>query len=464
MESFTLESPSHSENGWPFDPHIPFYAHINKLYCWRPSTSPVPVSLQREFHQFSRLPTELQLRVLQLCDHQTLFWLMQTCSSIRSLAKSLFWSCKSVWYYVNSVAILLELIARSRGHSPESFAQCPIFRNQVQQIELVLGRNYDPFWSQLPGHESKQAFDQPCFTQATAKLFIHEVLRLYPSIKRVVIIDKNILPGFPSPRFDARRVEEASILARTFPPYINVCRSTVMKKHGHLFPYERALYQWSPTSQWLQVESNWTRQRVIPPKVPIKGVVGEFLQLVSREEAENINNRGHALEFIRIEIFEKYHFGGEHSIPFKCLKHKCHREFRRLGEYSNHLLESGSWEDHGGWSVTTNRGEKSPEYPPLLPRKFKDSLTTMAMEILEDGRRYKAAWAQLREAWGNTEPEIRLRYADAFLDQLKHDPVLYSAGAVNTPRERSLWHHLQETWDRFDAENEMISTSEGLGS
>jgi hypothetical protein len=267
MENFTLESPSHSELGRPFDQHIPFHAHINQPQYSR------KLSLPEKFHPYSRLPPELQLHILQLCDHQTLFRLMQTCSSIRSLAKSLSWSHKAVWYYVSNVDILSSLATHSK--SSTSLAQCPIFRKQIQHIELVLGQNSEFFWSQLPGHKKKLfKIHQPCFTQSAAKLFVCESLRLYPSLKRVVIIDQNIEPSLPPPWIDARSVEEASILARAFPPHITVFRSTVLVKLGQPFPYERALYRWNPTLQWLLVESHWTRQRVIPPQVPVTGIVG----------------------------------------------------------------------------------------------------------------------------------------------------------------------------------------------
>jgi hypothetical protein len=178
--------------------------------------------------------------------------------------------------------------------------------------------------------------------------------------------------------------------------------------------------------------------------------------------SENISNRSRAFDSIRIEVFEKYHFGGEQCIPFQCLQHNCHKEFSRLGEYATHLHDPSRWLDHSDW--LTNRVQKNAEYPPMLPTEIKDSLTAMAMEVLEYRQKYSKAWAHLREAWGNPGSETRLHYAEAFLDQLKNDPVLYSTACVNNPREHSLWHHLQETWDRLDAENEIMSALKSSSS
>jgi hypothetical protein len=81
------------EATWRGELRIPFACHV------RP-TSPTLLP-NVSFHQFARLPAELQIHVLQSCDKPTLFRLMQTSQSIRTEATKLFFADSETWYCVD---------------------------------------------------------------------------------------------------------------------------------------------------------------------------------------------------------------------------------------------------------------------------------------------------------------------------------------------------------------------------
>ena len=60
----------------------------------------------RGFASFSRLPSELQLRIIQCCNPATLFELMHVLSTIRDEAQKLFWADQGAWYRVNGEWLL----------------------------------------------------------------------------------------------------------------------------------------------------------------------------------------------------------------------------------------------------------------------------------------------------------------------------------------------------------------------
>ncbi|PVH95208.1 hypothetical protein DM02DRAFT_601229, partial [Periconia macrospinosa] len=73
--------------------HPSFARHIH---------GPVKPSPLIYFPKYTHLPVELQLRVVELCDKQTLFQLMHTSQHLRTLAKKLFFSDREAWYGINS--------------------------------------------------------------------------------------------------------------------------------------------------------------------------------------------------------------------------------------------------------------------------------------------------------------------------------------------------------------------------
>lgn len=80
---------------WLGELRIPFAFHVHQ-----PSSATLP---DASFHQFTRLPTELQLQVFRSCDKPTLFQLMHTSRPIRTEATKLFFSDPEAWYIVDGL-------------------------------------------------------------------------------------------------------------------------------------------------------------------------------------------------------------------------------------------------------------------------------------------------------------------------------------------------------------------------
>ena len=78
---------------WNGEPHVPFALSVQP----EPTSA---ASASSAFPQFSLLPAELQLEILNFCDRPTLFQLMQI-SHTRPEAKKLFWSYPDAWYLVD---------------------------------------------------------------------------------------------------------------------------------------------------------------------------------------------------------------------------------------------------------------------------------------------------------------------------------------------------------------------------
>jgi F-box associated protein len=439
MEEFSFESPLYSEYGAPFDPHVPFHVHINNSANWKPHASGTLTSAAQTFHPYLYLPLELILNILDFCDHQTLFRLTQTCSSIRRHTKALFWSHKAVWYHVSGLSILLSLPGSVK--SSHLFDICPIFRSQIEQVELVLRRNHGFSWDQLSINDSTTLnFHGQSSIKHATELFACTFLRLYPSVKRIVIIDQELGPNSIFRIGYIRRVEENCILARAFPPHITVLLSSVDEQPNEPFPYKRSLYRVDEASQLVVVKNNWTRERVIPPAVPITGIVGEFLRLSSNSQhSHNIYNRQNALEALSIEAFEKFHFGGKEHIPFKC-PHGCPEVFDLPGQYATHRKKIYFIRDHG-WNSTPDT--ITLQFLNSLPIEFRTFFTSITVELSKDKERYKRRDAQLRDSWGEHDSAARLNYEKAFLSQLKNDPMLYDAECESNPREHYIFSYLQ---------------------
>jgi hypothetical protein len=120
MEHLALKKPSHI-NVYN-DPMIPFYAYLEQA-----DTSK---RLALKFHYYSQLPQELRLLIPKFSDPQTLFWFMQTCSSARAEAKTVFWSLETTWYYVAAKWI------SDRNGITSSDAQCQNFASLIKQVEI----------------------------------------------------------------------------------------------------------------------------------------------------------------------------------------------------------------------------------------------------------------------------------------------------------------------------------------
>jgi hypothetical protein len=386
---------------------------------------------------------------------------MQTCSTLRPQAQSLFWSNRDVWYYVRDLDTLPSLSSPSSPSSPRSVIkpalplyQCPVFSSQIKHVELVLGAMTEIFWHFLPvyGDNLQQPDrDDPFITEPAARFFVDRFLSLYPSVRRLVIIDKEMRPHSPGQILiphEKLRIRAVSILARAFPSHIAVFTSKVISKPEKSFPFERKLYRVDESSHWQLIDSHWIRQRVIPPKIPVKGIVGEYLHDQRFYYEEYIGNKRYALSYLRNEIFEKYHFGSGQLIPFQCPSHNCQEEFEQLGEYTRHI------NDH---SVVNNRNHPNVissiedlEFPPTISLEFKMILIAKMVELSEDRQKHDKKLDQLIEAWGKPGTEKRRRYADCFLHQLESDPVLHYLKRGNDIKEHFLWRNLQKRWALLD--------------
>ncbi|KAF2274546.1 uncharacterized protein EI97DRAFT_468725 [Westerdykella ornata] len=86
---------------------------------------------QAEFPQFSKLPIEIQYRMISFCDTPSLFQLMHVSSAIRKEAKRYFWSNPVAWFRVWGIFLdAAELLGRTMDDVG--------FLAHIQQIEITV--------------------------------------------------------------------------------------------------------------------------------------------------------------------------------------------------------------------------------------------------------------------------------------------------------------------------------------
>jgi hypothetical protein len=169
------------------------------------------------------------------------------------------------------------------------------------------------------------------FNSVRAERFREVFMHAFPSVKRIIISDSPMLgqphtSGIP---------EELSILAHAFSPHVTIFISLREGEARLEFPHRRKLYWMDGASQWIASPRAWTRHRVLAPTENIKGIVGAYLRYGWNER--NIMNEISALPQLRLEVYEKYHFGGEKQIPFVCPHPGCEEEIRMAGEWTRHV-------------------------------------------------------------------------------------------------------------------------------
>lgn len=429
-KQLTFESPSHSETRQPWDPHIPFSAHINELPRF-------PLVENASFHPYLRLPLELQLYILELSGHQMLFKVMQACPTLRSYARQLFWSDRNVWYYVLDNDLLWHGSSITKPMCAED--RCSLFAAQIESVELVLDPSSDLGWSQilqLPYHDGRNYI-----TETAAALFVTRFLILYPSAKRVVIIDnqRRFLTAGNDPPVD-RRPEAIATIAYAFPSHITVYRSDLVATPNGPLPFERTRHQLCGSKRWALVDEHWIRRRVLIPRLKIQGIVGEYL----RAEAfpyffENILGRQNALFCLTAEILERYHFGGPVVIPFQCPSLSCRRtpEFMKAGDCMKH------WHYHDYQIITTI---DQLYLPPTLPSELRNLLMSRLIDLLEVKKQNRLLKLRLRDEWGEPGSAKHRQYEAAFLNQLVEDPLLQWPGYDKGPRKHFIWYQLSDQW------------------
>ncbi|KAF1967786.1 hypothetical protein BU23DRAFT_559122 [Bimuria novae-zelandiae CBS 107.79] len=386
------------QSTWQGELRIPFACHIRQPS----STAPPNVS----FHQFARLPAELQLRVLRFCDKPTLFQLMQTSHLIRIEATKLFFSDPEAWYCVEGE--WLEM-----GGHPSDVLHDIDFLRCIQRLHVECGFIGGETW-----------------TDQNIRNFWRRVQCLFPQAKYVMLGDNfkdrshhpvgSSTASWPPPELHRR-------VCQLCPPDINVFVS-ILRRDGRL---KRTLWR----RVTIQEDDNETQEldecqnlpgpSIIVPHKPFCGQVGTCQYLWSQDWA--IIHEKKALRVLRLAAIERYHFYRRHE-AFACPAPNCDTWFERPEEYTTHIVRTARNHDDSY----------------VLPEPYQ-SLFADGEERLEQlKQRHREILEPFLKWWGKFGSEERKVAEKEFLRELEHNPLHGQGEQFSKQR----WLSTMQIWEQ----------------
>ncbi|KAF2447514.1 hypothetical protein P171DRAFT_429146 [Karstenula rhodostoma CBS 690.94] len=361
---------------WQGELRIPFACHIRQPN----STAPSNVS----FHQFARLPAELQLRVLRLCGKPTLFQLMQTSHLIRTEATKLFFSDPEAWYCVEGEWLEMG------GHPSDGLHDID-FLHCIQRL-----------------HVDFAMMIEETLTDGNIRKFWRRVQCLFPQAK-YVLVGGGTEDGLYHPVGSGTATSPPPTVCRRVcqlcPRDINVFVS-ILRRGDRV---KRTLWRRVTT----QEDSNETQELVecedhpgpgiIVPHKPFRGQVGTCQYLWSQGSA--IARQNLALLVLRTAAIERYHLHGRHE-AFVCRARGCDAWFERPEEFTIHVVGTG--EQHDRY---------------VLPEPYQSLFADGEKRLEQVKQRHREIKEQFLKWWGEFGSEERKVAQEEFLRELEHDSL-----------------------------------------
>jgi hypothetical protein len=385
---------------------VPFSRHVRQS---KPST------FDWSFPHYSRLPAELQLRVLQCCDKPTLFQLMHTSRDIRNDSSKLFFSDPETWYRTGGDWLIQNGIPGGTISDIEFLAR-------VERLYIDFGWMTQDTWAKQQDNEEETLVE----SHENMWRFWESLKRRCPQVTHVVLGDakdrgNNLLPTI-----------EYKNLAQLGPPNIEICISLPKGDGNFAHRLERkiwrrvrlggasntATFQWKECSDFLEPSVN----------APIKsycGPVGEYYQAIML--GAEWGAQKDAVRVHKIAAVEKYHLkapldpagsethrDGQQLIssfrPFECLASDCDAWFERPGEYTTHAIESGHDEYHD------------------IPESFKDVFAVNEERLNRLRDVHVKRWRAVCDWWGQHGSEKQEVAKREYIHQLRNDPLWMDNG------------------------------------
>ncbi|PVI03009.1 hypothetical protein DM02DRAFT_652987 [Periconia macrospinosa] len=381
---------------------VPFSRHIRQ-------SSINPPTSHWSFPQYSRLPAELQLRVLRCCDKPTLFQLMHTSRDLRADSERLFFSDPETWYQVSGEWLI-------KGGTASGTMSDTGFLARVERLRIDFYWMHQETWADGWHNEEEavvESYENIC-------RFWEVFQRRFPRAKHVVL-------GDVKDRYvDSLPTTEYKNVGHLSPPNIEIYISLI-EVHGNSGNrLKRKLWRrvksegalnTAAVSEWKEC-TDFLTPIVIPPEKPYRGPVGELYGASGAEWS--IQSR--AIRVHKITAMEKYHlqalpesFGSEpHSDgqqgitsfkPFRCLAPDCDARFERPGEYTSHAIESGHDTYHD------------------IPEPFKHTFAVNEERLKRMREIQSKKWHAVCDWWGKSGSRQREVAKREFIRQLRNDPL-----------------------------------------
>ncbi|KAI9698343.1 MAG: hypothetical protein M1820_007505 [Bogoriella megaspora] len=367
------------------------------------------------FPQFDKLPSELQLRVLNFCSASALFQLMRVSSALRVEAARLFWANPNSYYVVECRWLL-------KGGFPGNTCYDLSFLTHVQNIEVEFKHGSDD--GLYPARD-----DTMLVQHGAAGTFWKALKKRFPNVRRVIINQIWQEWAFwEDLGFDSCGPQ---ILVESCPPEIDVSAFVVEKKGSPIFNgtvyvsrnrWKRSLCQLTENGEWKNSGSRFGRSKILLPMKRFCGPVGEFKAL------EYIRKRmclaEIALGALLIEALDRYHFDEGKSEPFLCPIADCDAFFEMAGEWSVHAAEVHS-NDIFSWLQFD-----------ILPTKLRGVFKGHYNGLEKASRNVERELFRISDEWRHGGPEKRRAIENVWIDQLENDEA-WDTG--EEARESNLW-------------------------
>lgn len=375
---------------------VPFSRHVRQM------DSETPASFER----YARLPAELQLSVLHVCDAPTIFQLMHTSHFTRTEAKKIFFSDPETWYCVDAGWLLG---AGYPGHTEYDleFLAC------TERLIFDFGWMHERTWmtkdgsSEWTGTNEEEAV-ATAFGGMDERIqdFWRTVKHRLPQLKHIILSDDRDRSENPHdlqlPPGIYRKV------GRMCPSSINIFVYLLQGDGSLNRRMKRKLWRRINTEGVTNATQEWKlctkhpRPSVIPPYKIFRGPVGIFDDSYAR--VCNVAHQRKAIRVHRIAALERHHFCETHK-PFNCSAKDCDAWFEQPEEYTSHVIET--------------KYDKTTKLPEPMESLFaeNDERLERLMEIAHEIERPFLEW------WGKYGSEQRSVAEIEFIHQLESDPL-----------------------------------------
>ena len=312
---------------------MPFAYHIRQP---EPTTPP-----SASFHQFSRLPPELQLMIIHWCDKPTLFQLMLTSRFTRTEARKAFFSDPDAWYCIDTDWTQRDWLFEG-GHPGDTCWNMD-FLAFVERLYINLGQMTVSHWmnQKWSGTEEEAVAGAFGLMNENIQTFWGIVRHVFPRLKHVIIGD-----GWPRMDDDKNRpvvlpTAMYTKVGQMCPPGINISISLARRERYATRLVKRI--RWRPvvtrtdanTKLKWEERANPSEPQIYPPYKTFRGPVGRAQDLLARRHIRKQRNETQRTH--HIAAIEKFHFDGRHE-PFGCSFRECPAFFNEPEEYTNHAM------------------------------------------------------------------------------------------------------------------------------
>lgn len=377
---------------------VPFSRHVRQ---------PSSTTSGGSFEQYAKLPAELQLRILHLCDAATTFQLMHTSRHTRTEAKKLFFADPETWYYVDADWLLK---GGYYGHTSYDldFLAC------TEQLNVDFGWMHERTWMNEAGSSEWTGTEEEAVATAFGGMderiqdFWRTVKHRLPRLKHIILSDDHDRWENPHelqlPPAIYRKVGQMCPSSIKVSVYLlqgdgstnrRMQRKLWRRVNKECVTYVNAIQEWD-------LCTNHPELNVIPPYKIFRGPVGIFDDSYAR--VSDVAYQKKAIRVYRIAAMERHHFYESHK-PFGCSATNCDAWFEQPEEYTSHVIQT--------------KHDKTTKLPEPIEFSFAENderlerLTKIAHEI----ERPFLEW------WGKYGSEKRSVAEKEFIHQLEHDPL-----------------------------------------